>query len=41
MGSHEKKEPKEGDSSKLTDADKRLIDFLVQRAIKRAVTSCS
>ncbi len=29
------------DPSALTDADKRLIEFLVKQAIKQAVRSCS
>ncbi len=29
------------DKSALTDADKRLIDFLVKQAIKQAVKSCT
>jgi hypothetical protein len=28
-------------SSTLTDADRRLIDFLVKQAIKEAMKSCS
>jgi hypothetical protein len=27
--------------STLTEADKRLIDFLIKQAIKQAVNSCS
>ena len=40
MRAAQKDTPKK-DPSTLTDADKRLIEFLVKQAIKQAVRSCS
>ena len=40
MRSPDKDAPKK-DASTLTDADRRLIDFLIKQAIKQAVKTCT
>jgi hypothetical protein len=37
----EKTKARDEEKLALTDADKRLIEFLVQQAIKQAVRSCT